>query len=422
MSHGGDKKVIKINPELFKFANNNTRKNKPDIKKEPKPIKIKSVSRDKTIKRDMLRRIRANQAEQYDKMFNSDKREEPIIISHVEKFETEFNDTMDFMNKLVDKHKREQNMPPKHNQTVRSNASSNLIPNVGLNASSSASSNLMPNTSSNLMPSIATNLMPSIATNTSSNLVPSIATNTSSNLVPNIVPSIASNLVPNIVPSIGMPLSTNVAPSVSSSLGMPLSTNVAPSVSSSLVSSIGMPLSTNVAPLSTHVIPPQPTYGCLKNGSLPTYRSAMNKTAKNITTSVKPQPASASASAIERIRARLNERANRKIDVKIPKAKPNKIIRRTYNVGKDKFRPVVGVLLPNRTIRNNVANKAFKFKHTPVEEIRKFLLRNGFIKVGSTSPNDVLYKMYESIMLIDGEVKNHNPDNLLYNFFNDKTH
>ena len=399
MSHGGDKKVIKINPELFKFANNNTRKNKPDIKKEPKPIKIKSVSRDKTIKRDMLRRIRANQAEQYDKMFNSDKREEPIIISHVEKFETEFNDTMDFMNKLVDKHKREQNVPPKHNQTVRSNASSNagpnLIPNVGLNALSSAASNLVPSIASNLVPSIATNLMPSIATNVSSNLMP--------------------NVQSSLVSSIGMPVSTNVAPSVSSSLvssiGMPLSTNVAPSVATS----IGMPS-------STRVTPSQPTYGCLKNGSLPTYRSVMNKTAKNITTSVKPQPASASASAIERIRARLNERANRKIDVKIPKAKPNKIIRRTYNVGKDKFRPVVGVLLPNRTIRNNVANKAFKFKHTPVEEIRKFLLRNGFIKVGSTSPNDVLYKMYESIMLIDGEVKNYNPDNLLYNFFNDKTH
>jgi len=398
MSHGGDKKVIKINPELFKFANNNTRKNKPDIKKEPKPIKIKSVSRDKTIKRDMLRRIRANQAEQYDKMFNSDKRGEPIIISPVEKFETEFNDTMDFMNKLVDKHKREQNMPPKHNQTARSNA--------GLNASS----NLMPNTSSNLMPSVQTNIMtnlvPSIAPSVQTNLMPSIATNTSSNLVPSIAPSVQTNIMPNIVPNIGMPLSTNVAPSVSSSL----------------VSSIGMPLSTNVAPLSTRVIPPQPTYGCLKNGSLPTYRSVMNKTAKNITTSIKPQPASASASAIERIRARLNERANRQIDVKIPKAKPNKIIRRTYNVGKDKFRPIVGVLLPNRTIRNNVANKAFKFKHTPVEEIRKFLLRNGFIKVGSTSPNDVLYKMYESIMLIDGEVKNYNPDNLLYNFFNDKTH
>jgi hypothetical protein len=383
MSQGGDKKVIKINPELFKFANNNTRKNKPDIKKEPKPIKIKSVSRDKTIKRDMLRRIRANQAEQYDKMFNSDKRGESIIISPVEKFETEFNDTMDFMNKLVDKHKREQNMPPKHNQTTRSNVSSNV------------SSNLIPNASSNV----------------SSNLIPSIGMPLMAPLSTNVAPNVQSNLVPSVSSSIGMPLM------------VPLSTNVSPSIQSNLVPSIGMPLSTNVAPLSKHMVPPQPTYGCLKNGSLPTYRSAMNKTAKNITTSVKSQSASASASAsvIERIRARLNERANRQIDIKLPKAKPNKIIRRTYNVGKDKFRPVVGVLLPNRTIRNNVANKAFKFKHTPVEEIRKFLLRNGFIKVGSTSPNDVLYKMYESIMLIDGDVKNHNPDNLLYNFFNDKT-
>ena len=383
MSQGGDKKVIKINPELFKFANNNTRKNKPDIKKEPKPIKIKSVSRDKTIKRDMLRRIRANQAEQYDKMFNSDKRGEPIIVSPVEKFETEFNDTMDFMNKLVDKHKREKDVPPKHNHTVRSN--------VGLNASSNVSSNV----SSNLIPNASSNVGQNPMPNLTPNLTPSISMPLMAPLSPNVVPSVASNLVPNLVPSIGMPLSTSA------------SSNLTTSVATSVATRIGMP----------HVVPPQPTYGCLKNGSLPTYRSVMNKTAKNITTSVKPQ----SSSAIERIRARLNERANRQIDIKIPKTKPNKIIRRTYNVGKDKFRPVVGVLLPNRTIRNNVANKAFKFKHTPVEEIRKFLLRNGFIKVGSTSPNDVLYKMYESIMLIDGEVKNHNPDNLLYNFFNDKT-
>ena len=398
MSQGGDK-VIKINVDLFKFANNNTRKNKPDIKKEPKPIKMKSINRDKTIKRDMLRRIRANQAEQYDKMFNSDKREGPIIVSPVKKFETEFNDTMDFMNKLVDKHKREKDAP-KHNQTVRSNA--------GLNASLNVSSNLIPN----LIPNVQTNA----SSNVSSNLIPNIITSVQSNAVSNV----SSNLIPSVQPNLMTSVQSNV------------SSNLIPSVQPNLIPSAAMPMASyvsNVAPpnLSTqnpiassaHVVPPQPTYGCLKNGSLPTYRSAMNKTAKNITTSVKPQPAS--ASAIERIRARLNERANRQIDVKIPKTKPNKIIRRTYNVGKDKFRPVVGVLLPNRTIRNNVANKAFKFKHTPVEEIRKFLLRNGFIKVGSTSPNDVLYKMYESIMLIDGEVKNHNPDNLLYNFFNDKT-
>jgi len=33
----------------------------------------------------------------------------------------------------------------------------------------------------------------------------------------------------------------------------------------------------------------------------------------------------------------------------------------------------------------------------------------------------VLRKMYESALLICGEVKNHNPDNILYNFFNDTT-
>jgi len=378
MSQGGDK-VIKINVDLFKFANNNTRKNKPDIKKEPKPIKMKSINRDKTIKRDMLRRIRANQAEQYDKMFNSDKREGPIIVSPVKKFETEFNDTMDFMNKLVDKHKREKDAP-KHNQTVRSNVQSNLVPSV--------QSNLMPN----LISSVQQNIMPSA----SIPMTPYV-TNLSQNLSQNVMPS---NVTQNLTPS-------NVAQNL-----MP--TNVMQSLSTQSLST-----QNPVTSIPAHIVPSQPTYGCLKNGSLPTYRSVMNKTAKNITTSVKPQ--SASASAIERIRARLQERANRQIDVKLPKSKPNKIIRRTYNVGKDKFRPVVGVLLPNRTIRNNVANKAFKFKHTPVEEIRKFLLRNGFIKVGSTSPNDVLYKMYESIMLIDGEVKNHNPDNLLYNFFNDKT-
>jgi hypothetical protein len=79
------------------------------------------------------------------------------------------------------------------------------------------------------------------------------------------------------------------------------------------------------------------------------------------------------------------------------------------------------VLLPNRTIRNKVTNKSFMLKNTPIEEIRKYLLKQGFIKVGSASPNDVLRKMYESIIMIDGEIKNYNPDNLLYNFFNDKS-
>jgi aspartyl/asparaginyl-tRNA synthetase len=101
----------------------------------------------------------------------------------------------------------------------------------------------------------------------------------------------------------------------------------------------------------------------------------------------------------------------------IVQRKVKKLLRRTFNVGKDKYRPKIGVLLPNRTIRNNVTTKSFMIKQKPISEIRKFLIQQGFIKVGSTAPTDVLRKIYESVAMIDGDVKNHNPDNLLYNFF-----
>ena len=348
MNNGGDKKVITINPDLFKLSKNTTRKNKAEPKRDQKPIKIKSINRDKTIKRDMLRRIRANQSEQYDKLFKDTPPSSHLHATQLseEKFESGFKDTMDFMNKLVDKHKRAPEIPV-HNQTIR---------NISQNANPIHMPLYKPLPASNVMS------MPT----------------------PMVIPM--SNIMPMTMPT---------------SIPMPIP--------------MAMPLTESIA--TTPMVFSQPQYGCLKNGALPTYRTAMNKTAK-----VADEPvAIKSNNAIERIRARLNERANRPINLKIPKTHPNKIIRRTYHVGKDKFRPIVGVLLPNRTIRNNVTNKAFMLKNTPIDEIRKFLLKNGFIKVGSTSPNDVLHKMYESIMMIDGDIKNHNPDNLLYNFFNDKS-
>ena len=99
--------------------------------------------------------------------------------------------------------------------------------------------------------------------------------------------------------------------------------------------------------------------------------------------------------------------------------KYKKLLRRTYRVGRDKYRPQVGVLLPNKTIRTNVTTKSYLLKQTPIDEIRKTLVKKGFIKAGSSAPNDVLRKIYESIQLIDGDVNNHNPDYLLHNFFNE---
>lgn len=367
---GGDKKVIQINTDLFKFTSNTTRKNAA-IKKDPKPIKIKSVNRDKTIKRDMLRRIRANQAEQYNKIFGD--KEEPIRMTIEEKFDSGFNDTMEFMNKLVDKQKREQVLPA-HNQTLRA------------------------------PPPIAVRPFQPMAKYPIGGSQQPMANH----------PMVLQQPF----------VQTSQQPFVQTSQQPFVQTSQQPMVQVGGLTPINVP---------KMVHPEPPKFGCLKNGSLPTFRA--NKTVRNELVQNDGSSHSESGqgrlesgkkldTAIERIRARLNERATRQennANFKMPKSKPNKLIRRTHHLGKDKFRPTVGVLLPNRTIRNKVTNKSFMLKNTPIEEIRKYLLKQGFIKVGSASPNDVLRKMYESIIMIDGEIKNYNPDNLLYNFFNDKS-
>ena len=388
---GGDKKVIKINTDLFKFTSNTTRKNAA-VKKDPKPIKMKSVNRDKTIKRDMLRRIRANQAEQYNKIFGD--KEEPIRMTIEEKFDSGFNDTMEFMNKLVDKQKREQVLPA-HNQTLRA-------PPIAVRPFQPMALHQMDK------PQIGGSQQPMANHPIGGSHQPMVLQQPHPMVLQQPHPMVLQQPHPMV-------------------LQQP--------------SQIGGLTHINV-PKMVHPEPPK--FGCLKNGSLPTFRA--NKTVRNEpihnggsshSGSGQGQGPLASGqgqgpldqgkkldTAIERIRARLNERATRQennTNFKMPKSKPNKLIRRTHHLGKDKFRPTVGVLLPNRTIRNKVTNKSFMLKNTPIEEIRKYLLKQGFIKVGSASPNDVLRKMYESIIMIDGEIKNYNPDNLLYNFFNDKS-
>jgi hypothetical protein len=101
------------------------------------------------------------------------------------------------------------------------------------------------------------------------------------------------------------------------------------------------------------------------------------------------------------------------------KMKRKKTTRRTYKIGRSKILPKVSVLVSNKTIRNNITTKALLLKQVPLHEMRRFLIKHGFIRVGSTTPNDVLRKMYETAMLMCGEIQNHNPDNLLYNFIHD---
>ena len=99
--------------------------------------------------------------------------------------------------------------------------------------------------------------------------------------------------------------------------------------------------------------------------------------------------------------------------------KQRRTIRRTYRIGKSKVHPRVSVLISSKTLRNNANLQKTQLRETPISEVKQFLRKQGFIKVGTSTPNDVLRKMYESAKLICGEVYNHNPENLLYNYFND---
>jgi len=211
-------------------------------------------------------------------------------------------------------------------------------------------------------------------------------------------------------------------------------------------------LSSNILlkPVTNNLVNSTPNYGCLKNGTLPTYRNYMNKTQKLFTPQPvmmggkgpmqvpnpvpNPSPKTFIENRNEMIEKKLNESMNRinemkQIEQKLQQLKTNnkpkrmkrkKTVRRTYKVGKSKMQPKVSILVSNKTIRNNISTKAQLLKQTPIEEVKKHLVKQGLIKVGTIAPNDVLRKMYESSILMCGEVHNHNPDYLLYNFLNGK--
>jgi hypothetical protein len=194
---------------------------------------------------------------------------------------------------------------------------------------------------------------------------------------------------------------------------------------------------------------PQPQYGCLKGGRLPLYKQYTRRQYEGMPVPIAPTqalvqasapvpvqistPTPTQATASEVVPPSLAPTSNIKRDIiqktaeqisitdlykpPVPK-KQRKTLRRTFKIGKSKNTPRVSVLISNRTIRNNISNKSQSLKLTPISEVKKYLVKNGFIKVGSIAPNDVLRKMYETAMLACGEIHNYNPENLVYNYFN----
>lgn len=194
----------------------------------------------------------------------------------------------------------------------------------------------------------------------------------------------------------------------------------------------------------------KPMYGCLKNGNLPTYRNFIH-TSKNqpsitigesVTNNIVSKPSTTSTIPRQNEPPKLisetkmennindglkrmsewkqtNEITNYNKKKERPKRQmQRRTVRRTYKIGRSSKLPRVSVLISNKTIRNRTTTKSQLLKQVPIQDVKRHLIKRGLIRVGSTTPNDVLRKMYESSMLMCGEVQNHNPDNLLHNYMN----
>ena len=357
-----DKKILSVNPELFGYSNNTTRKKKETshnkIKMKPKPLS-KTLEKNTLKKRSILRMIRQQQNEKYEEMLEKNNKMDTKIkddlgsnvdseYKKAEKYLKHVSEKVNINNTTLKNHKDYTNGGSMRNYVIDNNIES--VNNIKVNTSE---------------------------------------------------PVILNN---------------------------------------------------------------QPKFGCLKNGNLPTYRSFMNNTRKQlpihkpvypnnsfqqlqITQPSQPsQPSQLSQlSQPEKTNQEtfvnvMNDNNNSKINnylnnsnstkhafnthnnlVKEHKTKckkHKKILRRTYKVGKNKALNKISVLVSNKSIRNNTITNKQLYKQVPIDEIKIYLIKHGFIKIGTECPPKLMRQIYETALLMCGQITNHNPENLLYNFIN----
>jgi hypothetical protein len=133
----------------------------------------------------------------------------------------------------------------------------------------------------------------------------------------------------------------------------------------------------------------QPEYGCLKNGSLPTFRQLHNSTVKRESHDIS--------------------------DSTIPKIKSSnkKNVTFKYNLGKK--HKVVSVLIKNVSTRKKISGEHTRLKEIKLNDMKNYLKRHNLLKSGSNAPPDVIKKLYEQALL-SGDVRNTNKNSIVHNY------
>lgn len=383
-------RVVKYNEDMFKIPSGTQRRKKSGGSKPP--IKLKSPPKNKTIKNKILDEIRKNQQKQFKTLSEDNSSADVTSGSNaVEGFENDFNQSVEYMKTFADKHREESRQNKTLKEVKQDKLGDNLFSDQVVYAKTEFQKPTYGCLKNGSLPTFRSYHNKTVR-NTGSPF------NASSPLSVGGTPFNASS-----------PLTVGGTPS--NIYNSPSMVYNSPSMVGGTPLTIGESILTS-SPLID---------GTSLNASSPSMVGDKPLTTSSPIIGGKPLVTDRIKSPAEIL---LNEKIKQKTAEDVGKKKINrhkkKILRRTYRTGKDKYRPQIGVLLPNKTIRSNVTTKSYLLKQTPIEEIRKTLIKQGFIKVGTSAPNDVLRKIYESVQLIGGDIKNHNPDNLLYNFFNAK--
>ena len=194
-------------------------------------------------------------------------------------------------------------------------------------------------------------------------------------------------------------------------------------------------------------------YGCLKNGSKPTFRQWKNYTVKNtsykepqlVNLPVKSEPINSvqdnqtniikNNELSNQINNEINNEIKREVSQVINNSidhnqnqntysnpNPNNAYISTktktikYHLGKKNRK--VSILIKNAATRKKINAEHNKIKRTSVLEMKNYLRKHNLLKAGSEAPNDVIRKLYEQCLL-SGNINNTNKDNLLHNYLND---